>query len=124
MLDGILRPSPPPCVHRFTRYLDIQLASIGALRWRGNLPPNGVPVSRWEAYLGAARKALARWAQGQLPADPRAGVWHVALGEPDARKVAVVQDFLLAEERGEGCGWDWLEAVSDNRGARARAMFS
>jgi hypothetical protein len=40
LIAGLLQESQPPCMHRFSRYQDIKLASIGALRWRGNLPPD------------------------------------------------------------------------------------
>ncbi|UCH42932.1 MAG: hypothetical protein JSW16_09040, partial [Dehalococcoidales bacterium] len=51
LLKGILQESQPPCGQRFLRYQDIRLASIGALKWRGNLPVDNIPRSYWQGLF-------------------------------------------------------------------------
>lgn len=43
LINNIQKQTQPPCMHRLTRYLDVQVTSIGALKWRGNLPIDVVP---------------------------------------------------------------------------------
>lgn len=44
LLSGILKYSQPPCMYRFTRYQDIKISSIGALKC-ANAPPGTCPGS-------------------------------------------------------------------------------
>ena len=123
LIEGILKDSPPPCVHRYTRYLDIQLASVGALTWRGNLPPNAVPLAGWQAFLEAARAGWESWLAGAPPPDDLAAAAHRALGMPTERKRAIVRGFLAADRLG-GPSFDWLQERARAGGYRARAAFA
>lgn len=123
LIGGLLEPSPPPCGHRFTRYLDIQITSIGALKWRGHLPPDDVPKARWQAFVDQARAALAAWLDGAPPSGATAIVLYEALGTPAARSRATVRTFLLAEDRLNRAAWDWLMARAEKDGTTARAAF-
>ncbi len=120
-MGGILQDSPPPCVHRFTRYMDIQISSIGALKWRGNLPPNDVPIEKWETFLDEAHIGLRAWVNGALPRGDFAIRLHRALGKPSGRTRAMVHDFLLSENRGAAS--DWLGRKAREVGATARDIF-
>ena len=112
LIERICQPSPPPCIHRFTRYLDIQLTSIGALAWRKSLPPDTVPRAEWDAFLHDTRQSLLAWARGEPPDGDLAAPLYAVLGAPTPPKQAMVREFLLAETRGDGepdtC-WRWLE---------------
>jgi len=54
LLAGILDGGRPACAARFPRYQDVHLASIGALRWRGNLPSDERPRGYWEGLYAEA----------------------------------------------------------------------
>lgn len=110
LLAWLTRQTTPPCSHRYCRYLEIQLTSIGALRWRGSLPPDCAPVAEWSAALRASQAALRGWADGRPADTDLAHTLHAALGAPTPETQAVVQDFLLAEDRGAVESWHWLLA--------------
>ncbi|MBD3182566.1 hypothetical protein GF312_09760 [Candidatus Poribacteria bacterium] len=124
IMEGILKASSPPCIHRFTRYMDIQISSIGALKWRGNLPEDNLPVSKWENFIKECHNAINTWADGALPRGELAFNIHRILGKPNERNKAILFNFLLAENRGGDCSWKWL--VEKNREIKATAfeMFS
>lgn len=111
LITGIASPSQPPCMHRFERYQDIALISIGHLRWRAGLPPD--PSRQlWEEFWSVAEAGLRAWLDGQSADDPGAddpvgGALHEALGTPTPRSRAIVADFLLEPPPGEGC-FSWL----------------
>ena len=106
LLRGILTESQPPCHHRFTRYLDIQITSIGCLKWRGNLPLSDLEdKQRSVQWLTQASSAARSWLAGHAPQDPLTVTIHDALGEPSPRKNALVADFLLADREAM---FDWL----------------
>ena len=111
LIEGILRPSQPPCHHRFQRYLDIQLTSIGALEWRGNLPPDDGSKERWKDFWGKAEPALDAWAGGAPPADlPQSIVAsriYEALGAPNEEKRAIIREFLRQPPPAGGF-YQWL----------------
>jgi hypothetical protein len=50
--------SEPPCHFKFVRRIDILVASIGCLRWRGNLPPKDGVVSGRRAITRSYLDAL------------------------------------------------------------------
>jgi hypothetical protein len=56
LIAGILKESQPACQHRFSRYQDIKIASIGAVKWRGNIPPD-VDVPKYDARNWFEKKA-------------------------------------------------------------------
>jgi hypothetical protein len=109
----------PPCMHRFTRYQDIKLASIGALKWRGADPPDTDARERWERFFEAAHAALSAWLEGK-PVEGAVGRrLSAALGPPTPWSAAVVRDFLLAEKTGSPAFFYWLGAHSQDRTPRA-----
>jgi hypothetical protein len=106
LLRGILTESQPPCHHRFTRYLDIQITSIGCLKWRGNLPLSDLEdKQRSVQWLTQASSAATSWVSGDAPQNSLAVTIHHALGDPSPRKNALVADFLLADREAM---FDWL----------------
>lgn len=122
LIEGILRPSQPPCMHRFQRYQDIKLASIGALAWRGNLPPDDLSKAEWKAFWAEAEAGLRAWLDGAPPSGEVANELHRALGKPTERRKAVVRDFSLAEKT-ETAGYHWLKEKAHKEGAAAGAVF-
>lgn len=116
LVAGILAEGPPPCVYKYSRYLDIQVSSIGALKWRGNVPPKDDLVRSMDGPLHAEiRAALKSWAEGSPPAGDVARQMHEALGEPTDRKKAVMYGFLniqgLPGQRDPNePAFDWLGA--------------
>ena len=123
LVEGITQLSPPPCVHRFTRYLEIQLTSIGVLRWRGALPPNRAPVNEWEARLRETRKLLGSWMDGGPVGGATGLMFRALLGERTDAKAAIVEEFLLAEDRGDEIAWHWLDEYVRRHQLSASARF-
>lgn len=123
LIASILKESQPPCMHRFSRYQDIKIASIGALKWRGNLPPDDFPKANWQAFMNKAKVGLQSWVNGASPAGELAVRVQEALGKPTERGKAIVRDFLLADRRGEGVSWNWLVHKSQEDGITAGAIF-
>jgi len=125
LIERVLRQTQPPCQHRFTRYLDVQIASIGALQWRGHLPPDGLPKEAWETFREQAQGGLRTWAEGAPPPNGLPQRIHAALGPATELKRAVVQDFLLAGfwDEGDGAGWDWLVPKAQVDGTNAFSRF-
>jgi hypothetical protein len=128
LIDALKRQTQPPCMHRFTRYLDIQLTSIGALRWRGSLPPDAAPKAAWQAFLDQALAALRRWAE-DMPLKARdtetARRIYAVLGEPAEIKQAIVRDFALEEfwDVGASAAWEWLVCSAQTTGTNAYSVF-
>jgi len=126
LIEGVLRPSQPPGMHRFGHYQDIKLSSIGALKWRGALPADDESGTRWRGFWNAAEAGLQAWMEGSPPAGDIAAGIHEALGDATEQRRAVVRDFLLQPPPGSGC-FEWLlrQAHQDGAtqiGALARAM--
>lgn len=119
IIAGILRPSQPPGMHRFARYQDIKLVSIGQLRWRADLPADD-SRTRWEAFWGAAETGLRAWLEDAPPAEEVAGALHEALGPAAPGSRATVADFLLQPPPSPGC-FSWLLQEARNCGATALA---
>ncbi|MBT3269709.1 hypothetical protein HN371_21370 [Candidatus Poribacteria bacterium] len=107
LIAGVLSESQPPCMHRYTRYLDIKIASIGALRWRGGLPADDGSKARWEAFWRDAEEALRGWVDGAAGPTDIASELYALLGEPTEERRAVVQEFLLEPPPGTAF-WGWL----------------
>ena len=118
IVDNLVRGRPHACLHRFGRHLDIQLTSIGVLAWRGNLPPNNVPKEAWVRFIDEDC-GLSAWLDGAAPANDYAARVHTALGRADARKRAIVADFLCAPDRGSVYSGDWIREQSRAMGRRA-----
>ncbi len=122
LIERILQPREtiqPACMHRFSRYMDIKLASIGALKWRGRLPPDDGSKEKWKTFREEATDALESWAEGALPAGELAVGLHDALGLPTMRSKAIVRAFLLAEKTGCAAFYHWLEERAREEGTFA-----
>ena len=124
LIDWITRQTQPPCMHRFSRYLDLQIASIGALKLRGNLPPDTVPKAEWQAFREQAQAALQAWMDGTPPNDEWSRRIHASLGEPTEPKRAIVREFLLGgfHDTGDSTAWDWLVIGAQTKGTNACAQ--
>ena len=122
LLRGLLRPSQPPCGQRFLRYQEIRMASIGALRWRGDLPPTDTPRSHWLTLFHHASKGLESWLAGEEPQSGLTERLHTALGDADARKRALVAIFLMQPPTPGFFGW--LKRISQERGITPATCFS
>lgn len=130
LVGGIMSSGPPPCVCKFTRYLDIQAASIGALAWRGNLPAQDELTSFLAGgFLDQAKAALGSWRDGLSPPGDLAERLHESLGSPTERKKAIVFGFLNIYELpgSRGCSeaaCDWLARKDDSAQYHAARLFS
>ena len=132
LIRAIKRQTQPPCMHRLSRYLDVQITSIGALKWRGRLPPDTLPKARWEAFTEQAQAALQAWASGEPASGTQASAeselaqrFYAALGAPTERKQTIVRDFLLCDfwDVGVTTGWDWLVKGAQAAGTNAHGLF-
>ncbi|MHC4481026.1 MAG: hypothetical protein ACYS1C_08695 [Planctomycetota bacterium] len=124
LIDRITAPSQPPCMHRFGRYMEIQIASIGALRWRGRLPREGGQKAHWQEFWDEVDAGLEGWLQGSPPATPLAERIQRNLGEPTERSKAVVHGFFLAPPEESGFNaWRWLNEKGQEESAVAAAAF-
>ncbi|UCH42233.1 MAG: hypothetical protein JSW16_05260, partial [Dehalococcoidales bacterium] len=98
--------SQPPCGQRFLRYQDIRLASIGALKWRGNLPVDNIPRSYWQGLFSEARDGIDRWMVSKPPNNNLANRIHEALGRNTPYKLDIVDAFL--NQPPSPAAYDWL----------------
>jgi hypothetical protein len=105
LLKGILRESQPPCGQRFLRYQDIRLASIGVLKWRGNLPDDTTPRSYWQGLFADAADGIDRWTANKRPTSTLAHRIHESLGRHTAHKLDLVTTFLNQPPSGDFFGW-------------------
>ncbi len=120
LVRGILTGSQPPCMHRYARYLDIQITSIGALKWRGNVPPSDDRDKYHAAdWLTQAADEVRAWTEGASPRTPGGHRIHEAIGAPSDRKKALVEDFFNAERIG---GWRLVHEAK-GRGCAACCVF-
>jgi hypothetical protein len=120
LISGILAESQPACHHRFSRYQDIKITSIGALKWRGNLPPD-VDVPKHEARDWFEKQAdLGGWLTGKPPTTRLLTELYAALGTPTDRKKAIIRDFLYGPPEG---GYDWLVDRATQDGTTVSAIF-
>ena len=139
LLSFIKRQTQPPCMHRFSRYLDVQITSIGALKWRGNLPPDTVSKAEWQAFTAQAQAALELWANDEFSHDGQAATHslqasaengtaqriYAALGVPTELKQSIVRDFVLCGfwDVGVAAGWTWLVQGAQTMGSTAYSAF-
>ncbi|MHC4561403.1 MAG: hypothetical protein ACYS8X_01370 [Planctomycetota bacterium] len=129
LVDGILTEGPPACVCKFTRYLAIQAASIGALKWRGDLPKMEERTSFLTGgFLAEAKAAFASWRDGRPAAGDIGKKLCALLGPITERKEAVVFGLLNIYEL-PGCrepseqACDWLAATNGGTDWDARKTF-
>ena len=130
LISGILKYSQPPCMYRFTRYQDIKISSIGALKWRGNIPADNVPNVEWQTFHDGAIAALHAWLDGVSPDGKLALKIYEALGTPTDRSKTIVRNFLIEEGRWNEGGFgpglincEWLVWEHRRRGITADLTF-
>ena len=124
LIRGILSLTQPPCMHRFSRYLDIQITSIGTLRWRGNLPPDDLPKAQWQALLDEATGTLRAWVAGVPTSGELAAELYAALGKAIEPKKAILDDFFFPDWwPGMENSWDWLVSKARADGTTACTLF-
>ena len=121
LVTNILKISQPPCQHRFSRYQDIKVSSVGALKWRGVVPPDS-EVPKHAAQDWFEKASLEGWLADNPPETKPAQELFAALGTPTERKKAIVRDFFYGPH--ESVLWDWLEKNAHDRGITAAALFS
>ena len=121
LLKGILQESQPPCGQRFLRYQDIRLASIGALKWRGNLPCDPIPRSYWQGLFGDARDGIDRWTANKPPTSRLAQQIHESLGRHTTYKSDMVSIFL-SQPPSPGA-FDWLLHRAQESGTGPPTVF-
>ena len=112
LMRGILTETQLPCMHRFTRYLDLQITSIGALKWRGAVPDDDGSKERWSEFQERATAAVDAWLEGSPPEGELAEELHELLGEATEERKAIVRDFLLTRPKDPNLGWEWLQAAA------------
>ncbi len=112
LLAGLLKETQPPCMHRYTRYLDIRLASIGAVSWRGWVPPDDEePKHTAAAFLDAAAAEVRGWLEGLPPTSPNGERIHRALGTPTDRSCHIARAcFLPPKDDLSSVFFGWLYA--------------
>ncbi len=121
LITGILSESQPACMHRFSRYQDIRISSIGALKWRGAVPPDA-DVPRYEARDWFEQKAeLTGWLSGKPPANDLQRQLHDVLGQATEKKKAIIRDFLYGPPL---AAFDWLGRRAEQDGLSAEAVFA
>ncbi len=122
LLDRLLEMDRPPCVQRFARYQEVRLASVGALRWQGDLPPDEKPRRHWESIFADAGTALDHWVGGAPASSELGRRLHAALGPRDSRKLGLVTSFLIPPPSSSRA-FDWLEAHARKEGRKAGIAF-
>ena len=121
LIAGILKESQPACQHRFSRYQDIKITSIGALKWRGNVPLD-VDVPKHEAANWFETKAdLKGWLNGAPAGTDLLVRLYDSLGTPTDRKKAIVRDFFCGPP--ESGFFDWLDNRAKRDGTTVLALF-
>lgn len=120
LLNGILRESQPPCGQRFLRYQDIRLASIGALKWRGNIPYDTIPRSYWQGLFSDARGGIERWIDNKSPTGRLAQQIHQSLGRQTLYKLDMVNTFL--NQPPSSGAFDWLLHKAQESGITPRVI--
>ncbi|MHB0877076.1 MAG: hypothetical protein ACYC5O_13650 [Anaerolineae bacterium] len=122
LLAQLLRSSggrcQPPCMHRYERYQEVRLASIGALQWRGNLPPDPRPRSYWSSVFDDASAALQTWFDGRPPQTALAADVHAALGSRNPAKEGLVTIFLN-QPPSSARFFDWMRQAAVSSGSMA-----
>ena len=121
LLKGILQESQPPCGQRFLRYQDIRLASIGALKWRGNLPANTTPRSYWQGLFSDAGESIDLWITNKPPISKLAHRIHESLGRCTPYKLDMVNTFL--NQPPSPAAYDWLLHKANELGTKPHAGY-
>ena len=120
LLNEMLKESQPPCGQRFLRYQDIRLASIGALKWRGNLPYDTTPRSYWQGLFSEARDGINQWVTNRPPVTKLAHRIHQSLGRNTPYKREMVNTFL--NQPPSPAAFDWLLEKTHELGITPRAV--
>ena len=121
LVTNILKPSQPPCQHRFTRYQDIKVTSIGALAWRGSVPPDtDIPKRKATEWFEQAN--LDGWLADRPPTTESGITLHAILGTPTEQKKAIVRDFFCGPPDGSFFGW--LDDKANREGTTAAISFN
>jgi hypothetical protein len=119
LISNLLKISQPACQHRFSRYQDVKITSIGAHKWRGAVPPDDEAPKR-QAAGWFERASLDGWLAGLPPETSLSRTLYDALGTRTERKRAIVRDFFCGPPVG---AWDWLELNAQRCGLTASARF-
>jgi len=118
LIDWILKDSQPACMHRYTRYQDIKLASIGALKWRGALPVADVPKDAACRYLDEGTAAVNAWLCDEPRSGDLAAALYEALGTPTETKRSIVRScFLPSKDDLSTCFSAWLSEQAQEVGS-------
>ncbi|HJN49054.1 MAG: hypothetical protein QGI68_02335 [Pseudomonadales bacterium] len=121
LITGILQASQPACQHRFARYQEIKVASIGALQWRGNLPPDAIEP-KYKARNWFEREAdLSGWLNDQPSHTDVLAQLYDTLGEPTEWKRAVIRDFFHVPPAGGF--FNWLGTKAEKDGTTVASLF-
>ena len=121
LLRELGRATQPPCMHRYQRYLDIRIASIGALRWRGQSAGDDGSKESWRAFWEQAEAGLHAWVDAQPPRGEMAQEIYRALGKPSLRGQAVVSS-RLGHAPPEGF-FQWLIGDAEEAGSTAGTLL-
>ena len=123
LISGMELPGEPACQYRWPRKLDIKVCSIGALQWRGALPPDSAPKEPKQAFWGQVSDAFQTWLGGREPGSETASRLHQMLGAHSESKAFVVREFLDQPPPGIGF-FDWVTDQSKSRGLIPSAIFA
>jgi len=123
LIDGLTKLSQPPCMHRFSRYLDIQTASIGSLSWRGNLAMVNGGKASWHRFVDDATRGLEAWREGQPVTSFMSSLSLNQLAEPTAERRFIVGSFLLDARSASESTWRWLVEGAPSRRTTAAQIF-
>lgn len=125
LIANLVKPSQPPCMHRFSRYQDIKLTSIGALKWREQLPPSDLSRKKWETFwkgYEGAEASLRKWLD-DVPAGGKLDMrLYGALGTATDRKRAIVRDFFLHTPASRSA-YAWLGEYTLEHGLTPRTFL-
>ena len=110
-------------MHRFTRHLDIQLTSIGVLKWRANLPQCEVLSKESWIHFIEEDCGVRSWLAGNAASTDYAAQVHAALGAPTDEKRAIVANFLCAQDRGSVFAGGWIGEQTRARGRTPCQLF-
>ncbi len=118
LIEKVFKGSQPPCMQRFSRYLDIRLTSIGALKWRGSVPADRSKKAEMVRCKKEATDALSGWASDAPPCNQLAEQLYAILGEATEQRKSVARNFcrLLSPPKDPDIGWDWLSATTQTMG--------
>jgi len=119
LLDLMARESQPPCMYRFLRYQDRQIAAIGAMV-PTVAPPDDRSKECWRAFWSDARRCLEGWLRGQNEPTPMGARVSSALGARDGLKVQLVSWRLREPPPGDAF-FPWLTARAEQTGSTVRS---